>query len=235
MLHGFWAWFDTLLSNHLQAILITSSIYLLFVVFLFIVSYLSVPVNNLEEFEGEFEGFIDNYKETNMWWAASLFASVIALTIGSSPGIPIDLLVLSIFFAPGLFYFHRGYPFRIKCDYLSDNIREEEEGIAFPEEGEYTIDLAISSGKNITEFIFEVEPPYGVEARNLLPVEFDVSLNQNNEIEGKIPKGVNPFRISVVLEEKNEISIPAGGATLEINEKNSGRCLTEVRLFPTQK
>jgi len=204
-----------------------------------VVGLLLVIVNitySFDELNYELRGFVEYYRETSWWWLTSFFASLIALTIGSEPGLSVDLAVLSAFIAPAIFYFHRNYPFSLKCDYRSRDadgktlISEEKENIASKTDGLYILEFPITTGKNIDKFKINLEVPDGVKVRNLPTISGVGLSDEKDAIIGEAPPGGDTFVVELIIEETT--GVQRGSNLLVLSDDDSERNLKSIRLMP---
>lgn len=194
------------------------------------------PVSSLEELDYELREFVNYYKETSWWWLSTFFTSVVSLTVGSGPGLLIDLGFLSIFVAPALLYFHRKYPFSLECGYRSRTpdgrtaISEEKENIATVDNEQYVLEFPITTGSNIDEFTIDLTIPDGVEIWSHSAIQ-DIGLSDDETaIEGIAPPGRDSFVFGLILNETG--GVQQGANLLILSDADSGRELTTIRLMP---
>lgn len=224
------------LNSQIMPILEVIFIYLVVVAIASGVLFIIDPVSSIEELDYELREFVHNYKETSWWWLTTFFATVVALTMGAGPSLLADLGFLSIFAAPALLYYHRGYPFSLQCDYRARTssgrtaIHEEEENIATSDEGQYLLEFPITTGSNIKEFTIDLTLPAGVEVWSYSAIQ-DVSLSEDETaIEGKAPPGRDLFVFELILEETT--GVQQGANLLILSDAESERELTTIRLIP---
>ncbi|WP_435362767.1 hypothetical protein [Haloarchaeobius sp. DYHT-AS-18] len=198
-------------------------------------------LNGLDEIGNELSSFVEDYKTTSHWWTASLFTTIVALTIGSNPGIVADFLVLSIFFSPAIYYFHTRYPFSLGCDFRARSSsgqtipgQTREKVCRLNSNDEYLLELVIKTGKTVDEFCFDLTLPAGVEARNIQSVHSLVRLDKNdNQLLGKAPVGEDSIAIDLIIVPNT--GVRPGGGYLIITDEESGRNLEQVRLLGRDK
>lgn len=196
-----------------------------------VIAWLNDLTEGFHGFDSELSGFIKNYKTTNIWWIDSFLVSIISLTIGSSPGFRVDLIVLSLFFAPAMVHFVQNYPFSLSCEYRPSEVGHEEKGIALPDGDEYAVTLDMRTGSNIDLYQLRVDHPSGVALRNISPPPSGAELDdERNIITGDFPSDDRRFSLDIIFEITN--GIPPGGSSVEISDVDSGRNLTEIHLLP---
>lgn len=220
----------------LLAILEVLGIYLVLVALAIGFLLLIEPISSLEELDYEFREFVDYYKETSWWWLTTFFTALLALTVGASPGLLVDLAFLSIFTLPALIYFYRGYPFSLKCEYRSRDssgrtaITEEKEGFATLEDGQYVLEFPITTGSNVEEFRIDLTIPAGVEVWSHSAIRGIGLSDDETAIEGTAPPGRDTFVFELILRETT--GVQPGANLLVLSECESGRTLTTIRLRP---
>jgi len=232
-----WSCLDSVLGSQAAAVLEVLFIYLVVVAVAVSVLFIVDPVSSLEELDYELRGFVQYYKETSWWWLSTFFTSVVALTIGSGPGLLADLGLLSIFVAPALLYYHRHFPFSLKCEYRARTpdgrtaISEERENIATADDGFYVMEFPITTGSNVDEFAIDLAVPDGVEVWSHSAIE-GVGLSEDETaIEGVAPPGRDSFVSELILKETTDVQ--QGANLLVLSDTNSGRELTTIRLIPS--
>jgi hypothetical protein len=191
------------------------------------------------KFEGldhEFEKFVEEYKDTSLWWLTSLTTSIVALTVGAGAGILVDVAVLSIFFLPALYYFTKRYPFSLDCDYRATTDegrtahgRDMENIAQMDRNGECEIELQVQTGAAIDEFRLELEPPEGVSPRNIPTKVAEIELTEENIIKGKASPGMGQFSFDLYLEKIGNIF--SGRNLLLIKDHDTGRTLETIRII----
>jgi len=227
---------DSLLGSQLVVIFELVFIYLVLVAITVGIVAVVDPISSLEELDYELREFVHYYKETSWWWLTTFFTSVVALTVGSGNGLFVNLVFLSIFTAPAMLYFHRKYPFSLKCGYRARTssgrtaINEEKENIATPDKGLYVLEFPITTGSNIEDIAIDLTIPDGVEVWNHSGIN-DVGLSEDKTtIEGKAPPGRDSFVFELILTETT--GVQQGANLLILSDSESGRELVTVRLLP---
>lgn len=199
---------------------------------------LNLAYENLGVIEQELGEFAGHYKQTSTWWFTSLFAVIISLSIGASPGVFVDILVLSIFILPGALHFVKYYPFGISCNYRSfdrstgqTNLSEEEENIVHPEgDGIYEIELVVETGSNVKEFSLDLSEPDGVEEAGIQALGNDIELTSECVLKGEAAPIEDSFVVTVFFEETSGVG--PNGDVLVIEDESSGRIIETVRFLP---
>lgn len=189
------------------------------------------PTSSLKELDHELAAFVNHYKDSSWWWITSFVTSVVALTIGATPGLPIDVVLLGIFFIPAIIHFSRYFPFSLNCEYRSSSYSEETANTAIIDEhSECEITLMIETGSNIDEFSFRLEIPSGLEARNIPTKATNIELTEDDYLVGTAIPGKGGEMIELILEETT--GIPRGGANMVIRDDSSGRHMTTIKILP---
>lgn len=225
-----------ILGEQTMPILEVLFLYLVLVALAVGILFLVDPVYNLEELDYELREFVHYYKETSWWWLTTFFTSLVALTVGSDPGLLVDIGLLSIFIVPALLYYHNKHPFSLKCEYRKRTssgrtaISEEQEKIATAEDGQYVLEFPITTGSNIDEFTIDLNIPNGVEIWSHSAIQGVGLSDDETSIEGVAPAGREPFVFELILNETT--GVQQGSNLLVLTDENSGRELTTVRLIP---
>ncbi|WP_157224610.1 hypothetical protein [Natronococcus occultus] len=227
-----------MLGSQIIAVLELLFVYVALVAVICGISFVVSPVSSVEELDYELREFVHYYKETSWWWLTTFFTSVIALTVGAGHGLFVSLIFLSVFTGPAILYYHRKYPFSLKCGYRARTssgrtaINEEQENIATPDDGLYVLEFPITTGSNIEEFTIDLTIPDGVKVRNHSGIR-GVGLSENKTaIEGKAPPGRDSFVFEIILSET--AGVQQGANLLILSDAESGRELTTIRLLPQQ-
>ena len=227
---------NSFLNSHVMPVLEVLFIYFVIVAVGTGVLFIVEPVSSVEELDYELREFIQYYKETSWWWLSTFFTTVVALTVGSGPGLLVDLGFLSVFVAPAILYYHRGFPFSLKCDYRARTpsgqtaIGEERENIATLDDGQYVLEFPITTGSNIDDFTIDLSVPDGVEVWSSSAIK-GVGLSEDETtIEGGAPPGNAPFVFELILDETT--GVQRGANLLVLSDARSNRELTTVRLMP---
>lgn len=231
-----YSYLDSFLNSQAMAVLEVLFIYLVLVAVAVGVLFIVDPVSSLEELDYELREFVHYYKETAYWWLTTFFVSVVALTVGSGYNLLVDLAFLSIFTAPAILYYHRNYPFSLKCDYRARTssgrtaISEERENIATLDQGQYVLEFPITTGANIDEFAIDLAVPDGVDVWSHSAIK-GVSLSEDETaIVGQAPPGQDSFVFELILDETT--GVQQGANLLVLSDADSGRELTTIRLMP---
>lgn len=227
---------NNFLISHVMPVLEVLFVYFVLVATGTGILFIIGPVSSIEELDYELREFIQYYKETSWWWLSTFFTTVVALTVGSGPGLLVDLGFLSIFTAPAILYYHRGYPFSLKCGYRARTpsgqtaIGEEQQNIATLDNGQYVLEFPITTGSNIDDFMVDLNIPDGVEVWSSSGIKGVGLSDDETAIEGTAPPGNEPFVFELIFDETT--GVQRGANLLVLSDAGSSRELTTVRLMP---
>lgn len=187
---------------------------------------------NLVEKYDEFPAFVNEYRQSNLYWISALVGAF----FGSS-----DILssysteILSIiFFVPILGYYLKYQPFGLKCSYSPV---DEERGfvdtylrkkrIAKMENGEAIIKLEVEAGHHLKEYSIGFEEPTDTRIRHAQYQSNKVQeYDDENDVLIVSGEGRDHFTVGIVVEDDGYDKV--GSEPFRVRELSTGAILTEV-------
>jgi len=187
----------------------------------------------------ETDAFIDNYRSTSIAWVTTALAALLSLTLGSNTGLFVKSGIAAFFLGPAMVHLYRYYPFTLFCELITSGAETEirsyggtKRGVVRQEEdGSYCLDLKISVGETVSEYVLDLETPPGVELRN---VEANAAPHEklpNNRIKGEPPSGRKEYQIHPYLKVESKLA-REGENTVTIRHEKTDRKLETAELLP---
>lgn len=173
----------------------------------------------------DLDRFLHFYESSPWWLLSSFFGSLFATTIGASGGIPLDLVAMSIFVLPAVWFYKENRPFGVRCESYSPSEGKEGESICYPTNGVYTVLLDVSAGANITDFRLDMQLPAGLKV--ISTDTNKTSIDDENVLYGTSPPKEDQFIEAVYFEPTLD---NVSDDEIHVRDKQTGKLLTSITL-----
>lgn len=168
----------------------------------------------------ELRGFLDSYSSTPEWALTAISVPILSLTIGSDQSIYVDSAILLLFIFPAAFHLNRNFPFELWAEIEENEITSNNVGF-------YNIDLYLTTGSNIDEYVLDIDLPSGVTIQGFQGPSTEQQLTENGQIWGKAPLDKDDFVLMITIKKTSVIGYDN---ILRITDIETGRSLASVQL-----